>query len=1132
MMKMNPMMKMNRPPLRSTFKALLTCALVIGGLTPSVEAQTSSKDITTFSPQDWKTSADNRAPGKYVALEDSGMEVQIDYSGKGFEYHRMESKYPVAIPGELKNVDVLINMSNPGAGAKLTLVDAYGEWHNIDFPKFKSETWENVSIPVPEDIPQPVKIHGFMFHNWGTKTQKTDVEVELRNLAVVTDLSQADPQTGRYLNWKPDPTGKDSKTEAPETPLFTANFSSTAPGNFFAGTDAELILNIRNWRQQPAQVKATVTVTDPSGQTIFTETIEQTVEGSEQFQWSPPVEKYGPHRAEVLIENQGFEPAEAYLIFAEGPKPHDLTEAQKMASPYGMNVHGAQGLFITPFRNAGIVWFRDYAFDFEWLKRAKKNNRNFSGWPGYPGIVQTYADEGAMVLPILAHSIPQPEIVDGKVTGNTPPNRAWVAHLAEILDGFPQYTYWELDNEYDLKPEIRKAEEQLDWAHYESYHKVFGESVHLLGFGELKAVENGRWGIHPDLVEQAVQNGSFADIDVVNTHHYPGVDAPEVNVKNFNTGGLGRESGLFFDKLRDLVVAAHSDGKDREVFISEFGWDTAGGQVVTEEKQAAYLPRAYMMFAAAGMDKSFWFWHFDSPNPQKFFDACGLMTARREPKPSLCTMAGLTHLLPNLEYFGSFNVGPGTQGYIFKEDGQYIAAAWRIAKGEDPIEVDFGNGAQVYDAFANPLKGTKATLDIAPVYAVGIQPDSDIMRRAAYSLDSNLFMATVANETSDIVVRINNSSDQSKSVTLKPVLPKGWTAEQDSFTYKASAQSNGTVTIPFHAAAAAKAGVVPIRVEISENDQPLTSLYMRANVIEPYLMTVGGMPNKQGEVEVIANVVNQTQSVKNPTVSMSLPSGWEAITPASKIANLQPLEDREISLKFNWKNETAWDSVPEVILKDKEFEVTQSIIPPFMAIHELSGAGWFQGDSTKWPEANKLPEWIIGSSYGNPLSDIWMGWSDKGLWVAVDVQSSKVQVTGPRSFWQADSLELFIDSQNDKSAKTFGPGDHQFWAVPLPDENRVFLGQWKRNNEIDQIRYDIPLANSAASITDTGYKMEFVIPWEEIRNFNVQEGAFMGLNFNLNVKGNEGNREVYWPRIKNKNTIGIPSNWGTVELID
>ncbi|WPJ95845.1 sugar-binding protein [Coraliomargarita algicola] len=1124
-------MKSLSPPQRKRFPgAMLACALVACGLTAQLNAQVSTKVVTTFAPQDWTTSSDNRAPADYVALDDSGMEAQIAYSGKGFEYHRMAAKNPISIPGKLKTVQVQIHMSNPGAGTKLTLIDAYGGWHNIDFPKFASESWETVTIPVPDDLAQPATIHSFQFHNWGTRKQKTDVRVGLKSIAVETDLTYADPMTGRYLDWKPDPSGKKKDTEAPATPLFSADFSSTAPGHFFAGTDAELILNIRNWRPNPAQVKATVTVTDIHGENIFTKTIEQRVDASEQFKWSPPVELYGPHRAEVQIENAGFPSAEAYLIFAEGPKPHDLTESEKMASPYGMNVHGGQGLFITPFRNAGIIWFRDYAFNFEWLERAKQNSRNFSGWPGYPGIVQTYKDAGAMVLPVLAHSIPRPEIVNGHVEGNTPPSRPWVAHLAEVLDGFPQFKYWELDNEYALEPEIREAEKKLNWAHYESYHKAFGDAVKLLGFGELKAVENGRAGIFPDLLEKAVKNGSFENINVVNIHHYAGVDTPELNVKNYNTGGLGRGADLLFDKLRDVVAAAHADGKEREAFITEFGWDTAAGQVVSIEQQAAYAPRSYMMFAAAGMDKAFWYWHFDSSTPMRFFDACGLMTARREPKPSLCTVAGITHLLPSLDYVGTFNFGPGTEGYVFKENGQYIAAAFRILDGDKPIEVDFGADVQLYDAYANPLQGTQATLDIAPIYADGLKPDSAIMRQAAYSIDSHRFMATVANEASDIVVRVNNLSGQNKQVTLKPVLPSGWKNQQDSFSYTASAYSDDTITIPFKAAADAKAGFQPLSVEVVEDGKALTTLYLRANVLEPYVLTVGGMPNTEGKVEVVATVINQTNSVKTPSIALSLPSGWHALTEDGSIDILQPQETREIPLEFEWSNGAKLDRLPQVTLQDAEFKITQSIIPPFKAIRKLEGSGWFKGDTTQWPEANKLPEWIVGSIFGEPLTNIWMGWSGKGLWIGVDVKASKVQVTGPRSFWQADSLELFIDAQNDKTATSFGPGDHQFWAVAQPEEDCVYLGEWKRSDEIEETRYDIPLSYSASKRTEDGYTMEFIIPWSEIRGFTPRAGKDLGLNFNLNVKGIEGSREVYWPRVKTKGIIGQPKFWGTVEL--
>ncbi len=60
---------------------------------------------------------------------------------------------------------------------------------------------------------------------------------------------------------------------------------------------------------------------------------------------------------------------------------------------------------------------------------------------------------------------------------------------------------------------------------------------------------------------------------------------------------------------------------------------------------------------AAGTDKAFWFYNFDAPDPKQFFDGCGLLSAKGEPKLSLCSMAGLTSVLPNPIYVGDLDAG-------------------------------------------------------------------------------------------------------------------------------------------------------------------------------------------------------------------------------------------------------------------------------------------------------------------------------------------------------------------------------------------------------------------------------------------------------------------------------------------
>ena len=150
------------------------------------------------------------------------------------------------------------------------------------------------------------------------------------------------------------------------------------------------------------------------------------------------------------------------------------------------------------------------------------------------------------------------------------------------------------------------------------------------------AVENGRASIRPDRLARCIQSGDFDRIGVVNAHQYCGTDAPEENLCNFNMGYEGKPPSLLFDDLRAVKRVAQADGKKREFWLTEFGWDTLAGPVVSPYQQAVYLPREWMMAMAAGTDKAFWFYNFDAPDPKQFFDGCGLLTAKGEPKLSLC----------------------------------------------------------------------------------------------------------------------------------------------------------------------------------------------------------------------------------------------------------------------------------------------------------------------------------------------------------------------------------------------------------------------------------------------------------------------------------------------------------------
>ena len=304
---------------------------------------------------------------------------------------------------------------------------------------------------------------------------------------------------------------------------------------------------------------------------------------------------------------------------------------------------------------------------------------------------------------------------------------------------------------------------------------------------------------------RCVQSGDFDKIAVVNSHHYCGTDAPEVNLGNFNMGSESKLPSLLFDDLRAVKRAAQADGKKRQSWLTEFGWDTLAGPVVSPYEQAVYLPRAWMMALAAGTDKAFWFYNFDAPEPKQFFDGCGLLDAKGEPKLSLCSLAGLTSVLPNPRYVGDLEAGANTCGYVFEDGGKLVASLWTI-QGDDGPTVQF-QAEQLQDYLGNPIEGGPVRLAMAPVYAVGLSKSDRWYKQTAYSLETPHLVPAAAGDVVRPVVRITNNRDEPIACQIKLVLPEGWTGGEPPKCRPASRRARpGRSNCPFTIAFAEAAG--------------------------------------------------------------------------------------------------------------------------------------------------------------------------------------------------------------------------------------------------------------------------------------------------------------------------------------
>lgn len=1068
----------------------------------------------------------DEAPGDAGAVSRRSMEIPVEFSGTGFEFFSAVPRQPIVVPGVAKKVSLWVRADGQPYAWNLQFRDGWGRTE-ADGEKLLWEAsrgvgidWEKVSFDIPANWVQPISIVGINTQNWGQDTKKATAHFWADQLQVETDISDVDAN-GALKSWKPDPNPtKDSPKTSPSAPLLSADMVAGANHNIFSGSKPSFTLRARNWQAKAATGKLTWKMMDGLGTMLKQGAQDVSVEDNASVALPLGVPGFGLYRLDYTLAWNNGKSVQASAPFASVPVPRQLSEAEKDASPYGLNVLAARGEeMVSTFRKAGIVWYRDYGFDYGWMVRAKGADKSYGGWPYYPKIVKTYQDNGVRLLADLKTAIKPP------AKGAMGPDAEWTREMIGILTAFPSVTHFELDNEYDLNSANSKAEEATGWRNYGAYHKKFGELANLLGDGKLTTVENGRAGIWPGRLKPQVLSGAFASIQVVNSHHYTGVDPPEVNVINNNTnGGGGTEASLlFFDQLRAAKRAGSADGVARQHWLSEFGWDTKAGPIVTPLQQAAYLPRAFMLMQAAGTEKGFWFFDLDSPDANQFFDGCGLLTWDLMPKMSFASFAGMTQILPKPQYVGPISAGEGTQGYVFRNEGKLVAALWNIEEGKGR-QVDFGN-AKLYDFFANPITGGKTMLGIAPVYAVGIDESSRWMKQTAYSLETPYLVGATAGVSVTANLQVKNNRATPIKGTLKMTLPQGWSGDATK-TISVEAGKTALVPLTFRVDAKEVLGEKTVQLAIDEG-APVVSIPLRVRVEPPVVMTVQALSGDPGKSEVSIRLVNRSAQALNGNVMLKVPSSWSA-TPQIE-ANLAPGQSREIKTTVSWTPD--WKSGESAVVRYQSVDgrtASQPLIPPRIAIHRASNLQ-MDGDLKDWNANQQVPDWVLGSTDGAARAKVYLAWSKEGLYVAADVQNSKLNTQDPRSFWADDALELFLDTRDKKTPRAFEAGDHQFWLVPQVEGKRVYVGQWKRGSELPETRYDIAGIQSAAVRRGDGYVMECLIPASSLRDWKPQAGTRLGLNFNLSVRSTP-DREVFWTRPKNDGAADHPESWGSALL--
>ena len=1098
-----------------------------------------SKDIgdpeaNTWVPGEWVTcggdvvALDERPEGAPTQAKAVRFETRYgDHAFGGWNAHLKDN----VLPGRPQKFSGWARLGNDDSwGMSFDFVDANTNkfslsMHPVGDPKGKfklTRDWQKFEMTFPETagkdktpLAYPVKFESVSQNNWGDRNAPPKTRLfDMYDFRLWTDMEGV----------------------AEEARPYSLLVTYPVVGNtFFLGEDKpQLVISAGSWIGRELKLDFTAKAVSADGTARDIAVPPLALRDAARAVVTLPFDEPGAYKVEIAVA--GFpKPLVEKSRYVVCLKPRALTEEEKEASPYGINVHGGGYVGYEKFARLGFTWVRDYAYTWGWLLRARGDGK-YAGWPWYPKIVKAAEDVGLKTLPCLMGAF----TVKSDAKAGDPslePSTDWRRSMALVVSTFDTLSAFELDNECDT----------LMFRHFDAYKRycaAFG-AIMKAARPDARAVSPGLAGIYVEETQKLVESGAFKDIDVVNGHRYCGKDGPEYSKANLNTGMSEAKPAYLRDVWRHWKKAATCDGRFRELWVTEWGWDTLAGQPVSEWEQAAYLQRKWVLAMGNGVEKMFWYWYYDdnTDTPNYFFAGCGIFDRWRNPKPSAASFAALRTFIPGkYAYLGTANLGPNHMVQIVKADGKVVALAYKIRKDGPDLAIADEKAEKVTDMFGRTLKASKSrTLDIAPTWYVGLDESSDWLKQCPIDIESDFYVRNVGGEP----VRVEVAQPDKFAYSVEP--PKGWTVERKPYGFD--------VTGP----AGLKRGNTSFTVT-GRNGKVSKTMAIEVDIV-PQAYAKSKAATFDGAFTL--DVTNQSADDQDFTVRAELPDGWVIEPAVTQTGRLKPEETKTLS--FRLVKSAPVDPAatgaanPKLsIVNAKGMQVDYAPVIPrtwTMRRMDLSKVK-FDGDLSDWDERYRVNSFMIGPNGDKDPTKVYLAYCPEGLVAALDVDDSRCFTADPGSFWRAaDCLEVMIttpDGAKFAEGEAWGPFDHQMWFCPLLEQKKMFCGYWcngkdqkvyRRSGDTerkgawwvgDASRNTPEDARSALVKTPRGYRAEMFIPAEQLKGWEkMKPGATIGLSFTLVVEDlRNAQHELYWPNSKRDNLMKKPWTWAKVTLAE
>jgi hypothetical protein len=213
---------------------------------------------------------------------------------------------------------------------------------------------------------------------------------------------------------------------------------------------------------------------------------------------------------------------------------------------------------------------------------------------------------------------------------------------------------------------------------------------------------------------------------------------------------------------------------------------------------------------------------------------------------------------------------------------------------------------------------------------------------------------------------------------------------------------------------------------------------------------------------------------------------------------------------------------------------------PVMNVPYLTTPITLKGELSDWPSDAKLPAMRHSQTIGLersklPVPNVYLGWTDAGLYMGFEVFDNDIQGAPPKGWWWTrDYVEFWISTRPVASDQNvYDVYDHQFFFVPndFPGEDGLagVVGQYHRAG--DALKADlIPDADihEAVRILPDRYVVEMFIPGKALHGWDPRHQPAMA--FNMHARNWQHALDYFWSAPKEVMTQLRPNTWGMLYL--